>query len=164
MAGSLLRIQVDFNALPTSPATDAITLATLRNGLFEDVSLTDARLGETQYRCVYLANTHAANALYGVYFEGDAQTPSGAQMAWAQDLAGIGNGTTTGVAAVVTSITTEPSPPPSWVNTRLTVGTLLPGQCCAVWIRRTVPARGVRVTPNDVWTYRIGGSYDPGVF
>lgn len=161
---ALLRLQVDFNALPTAEATDAIALATLRNGLFEDVSLTDARLGEIQYRCVYLANTHLANALYGVYFEGDAQTPSGALMDWAADAAGIGDGVTTGVAAVVESITTEPVPPPDWSSDRLTIGTLGPGQCCAVWIRRTVPAKGVLAKPDDVWTYRIGGCYDPGVF
>ena len=105
-----------------------------------------------------------ANALYGVYFEGDAQTPSGALMAWAADPAGIGNGVTTGVAAVVGSITTEPVPPPDWSSARLIIGTLGPGQCAAVWIRRTVPARGVRVKPDDVWTYRIVGCYDPGVF
>lgn len=145
--------------------TDVVS-NTLQN-LFDNVSGAQAASGITEYRCIYILNDHATDTINSLVIWIQSNTPSADTIiAIALDPAGIGDGTSTGVAATPSPL--DESTPPPGVDfavsplpvdeaTAISIGTLTAGQAQAVWIRRIVSAAAVAVS-NDAATLRISGT------
>lgn len=122
-----------------------------KNELFDSVKRAEAHFGDSEYRCFYVVNTHATEAMWQIKVYVDHQPISGIDiLELGLDPAAIGNGITTGVSVIIVDENTAPVGVTFTTPTKLAplvVGDLLPLQCQAVWIKRIVPA-GVEV---DVW-------------
>lgn len=109
--------------------------------LFDVVTGDENAAQESEYRCIYVKNTHASLTWLGVKVWISAETAGGANAAIGLDPAGNGNGSTTGVATTIANEDTAPTgvsfSSPTTKAAGLTIGDLGPGQCRAVWIRRT---------------------------
>jgi hypothetical protein len=120
-----------------------ITDATVAN-LFDNVSGAESSAGDTEYRCFYLKNAHASLTWQGVNVWIGTNTPSAdTDVEIGLDPAGVGEGSTTGVAATVADESTAPagvtfSKPAS--GSPLNVGDIPAGSAIAVWVKRTVSA------------------------
>lgn len=131
------------------------------NNLFDDVSGTESAAGDIEYRCLYLHNAHATLTLQNTVVWIGANTPSpGSDVAIGLDPAGVGDGSTTGVAVTVADEGTAPtgvafSAAPDEAN-GLTVGDIPPGESIAIWIRRTITA-GAAAYNNDSMTLNWSG-------
>lgn len=137
---------------------------TLSN-LFDAVSAGEAALGDIEYRCAYLKNTHATDSLASVKLWIQSNTPSTSTViAIALDPAGITNGVSP--PAAVSSPLDENNPPPGVdfnlsplpvdETTAISIGTLDASECIAVWFRRTVTALAPAAA-HDASTYRVEG-------
>ena len=141
-------------SLPGSDQTDALTVANITEALFDNVSGADATSGKISYRCEYVFNVNGSDTINNVrVYIG--QQPTGADsLDVGLDPAGIGNGTTTGVATTIPNETTAPGgvifTQPSDVAGAIAIGNLPPNSGQAVWVRRTVPSNVSVPTPNDV--------------
>lgn len=132
-------------------ATTPITDATLGN-LFPTVSPAEATAGVTRYRCLFVLNSGASawNNL-GIWIE--SQTPAGGTLSVGLDPAGIkAHDSATAQAAVPADELTAPSGV-TFSNAEddasaLSIGTLDPDECIAVWAKMVVPA-GVEALALD---------------
>lgn len=141
-----------------------ITTNTLAN-LFDNVSSSEAAVGDVEYRCAYLKNTNGSASLTNTKLWIQSNTPSVSTiMAIALDPAGITDGVSP--PAVVASPLDENNPPPG-VDFNLSplpvdepsaivIGTMVAGACIAVWFRRTVSA-ATGAAAHDASTYRVEG-------
>lgn len=144
-------------SLPAGTVVEAFTVSNIKNNLFDDVLKADALAGMTDYRCIYLYNTHATESFLqvGVYGYGaDGNPATAGDKFWiGADAAGLGNGTTTGVA--VGPIASEAAVPAGVVfsspivGTPLMLGAIGPLQGRAIWLKRTVPPALFAITPDD---------------
>lgn len=109
--------------------------------LFDAVTGDENAAQESEYRCIYVKNTHASLTWLGVKVWISAETSGGANAAIGLDPAGVGNGSTTGVATTIANEDTAPSgvtfSTPTTKAAGLTIGDIGPGQAQAIWIRRT---------------------------
>src|SRR3990170_2746083 len=128
--------------------------------LFDDVTGGEAAAGDVEYRCYYVRNNHATDtaSVVRVYITQD--TPSaGTELDIGLDPAGVGNGTTTGVAVVIANEGATPFgvnfSHPTTFALGLDISSLGPGQAQAVWVRRTVTASAASA-PNDQATLAHG--------
>ncbi len=127
--------------------------ATLHN-LFDVVTGDEGAAGDTEYRCIYVHNAHATITLQNPVVWISQLTPSADdEVDIALDGAGVGNGSTTGVAEVVAD---EQTAPVGEVFTRpvtkgagLAIADLAPGDSQAIWIRRTVDPGAAAVNNNN---------------
>lgn len=150
-----LHVTVTAASLPGSDQNDAdITIANIANEVFDDIAKQDSLDGDTEHRCVYVKNTHGSDSMLNVtiWRESDASGADSLQIG--ADPAGVGNGSTTGVA---TTIGDEGTPPggvsfsaPTTQGTGINLGTLAAGESAAFWIERTVPADTTTSTPIDL--------------
>lgn len=139
-----------------SSQVGVFTATNIKNNLFDDVAKLDALNGAVDYRCIYLYNNHPTEAFLqvSVYGYGANGNPAAAgDLFWVgADVAGNGNGLTTGLA---TTIVTELNTPNGVVfssptlGSPLLLGSILAGEARAIWIRRNVPAALYAVTPDD---------------
>jgi len=116
--------------------------ATLQN-LFSSITASEASAGVTKYRCIYIANTSAADTLSSaVVYIGNQTTSADTSLEIGLDPAGIGDGVSTGVATTVANDTTAPSgvtfSTPSTPGTGLAIGDLDAGEAQAVWVKLIV--------------------------
>lgn len=130
------------------------------NNLFDDVSGTESANGDTEYRCMYVKNAHATLTLQNarVYIASDS-TSADTSIEIALDGAGVGDGSTTGVAETVANESTAPtgetfSAPTS--GAPLSIGDIGPGQCQAIWVKRIVAA-GAAALATDATTITVTG-------
>jgi hypothetical protein len=159
-----LFVTVTAESLPVGNQSDTITVAQLANELFDDIGKAESYDGDIEYRAFYVHNGHATDPFVGikVYIGSDA---SGADaLAIALDLAGTGDGASTGVADTVADESTAPSPAltftaPAAIGTALSIGQLDAGESAAVWMRRTVPAATVTSTASDLSSLTINAGY-----
>jgi|Deesub1362B_J571_1020462.scaffolds.fasta_scaffold00499_24 hypothetical protein len=124
------------------------------NVIFDDVSAEEAQSGDVEYRCIYVKNTNTTDTLYDarVFIAQDTLSADD-EIDIGLDPAGVGDGTNTGVA---TSIADEGEAPtgvtfshPTDYASGLVIGDLGPGQCIAIWIRRTVNAGAAAIASNS---------------
>lgn len=155
--------------LPTSTIQDIdITISNNVSNVFDSVSALESTDGLVEYRCMYIKNTHATDTAFDVRLWIKQQPTGPDDLAIALDPAGVGNGSTTGVAigplqsggggtaeedgtGLLSGITW------STVSTQadgLLLGNMTPGQSYAFWEKRNVPAGTTQQTPND--TSKIG--------
>lgn len=149
-------VQVVFASLPVTTVTENFQVTNIKNNLFDDVAKADALSGMSDYRCIYIHNSHTTEDILqvGVYGYGSSGNPAVAgDKYWVgADPAGLGNGSTTGVAVTIANENTAPagvtftSPE---VGTPLLLGSIGPLQSCALWIKRVVPPALYAVTPDD---------------
>lgn len=140
-----LFITVTFADLPDADVSHTLRVSSLLNQVWDDITGAQAYAGGSEYRCIYLVNTHPTQSFHeGKIYVGHAADRA-ALVTIAKDAAGIGNGVTTGVAAVVANESTAPSPALAFSSSltaasALAFGTLGPGEARAVWQKRTIPA------------------------
>jgi hypothetical protein len=163
-SGGRLHISVVAGSLPVGNASDTITIASKVNGLFDNVTNAESLAGDTEYRCFYVANASGTDTLYDVKVYIGSQTTGDDSIQIGLDLAGAGDGASTGVADTVGNENTAPDPAVTFtaaadLGNALAIGTLAPGACHAVWQRRIVPASTNNATAANVSTIIASASY-----
>ncbi len=158
-----LFVTVDENALPVANASDTITVAQPANNLFDDISKLESYNGDTEYRCVYVLNTHPTDPFIGVKVYIATQPPGADELDIGLGAAAIGDGFTTGVEATVANENTAPAgvtfSRPATLGAALSIGVLNAGQCKPLWWKRTVPAGTYTSTPSDVAELVLNAGY-----
>lgn len=154
------------NAVPGSSlggvmSSVGVTPSTLEN-LFDNVTPAEATAGDNEYRCIYVYNSNTTDTLNAVKVWIDPNTPAtGSNIQIGLDPAGIGNGSSTGVAATIANESTAPAGVTfSDVNAEgaaLDVGNLGPLQGIAVWFKRIITAGAVGYS-GDGCTLRAKGT------
>jgi hypothetical protein len=132
--------------------------------LFDVVSGDENAASTVDYRCVYIRNSHGS-LTWGPNIKAwlAAQTAGGATIDIGLDPAGVGNGSTTGVAATPANETTAPAGV-TFSNPTTKAGGLAPanvpaGSAFALWIRRT--AANSAALANDGATLQVEGDTPP---
>lgn len=149
-----LYVEADYSALPAQAETDTITVTPISNALWDDINKSESFAGDVEYRCAYITNAHPTDPFIGAKLYIGSQ-PSGADtLELALDSAGIGDGSSTGVADTVANENTAPDPAltfaaPLTLGAAMTVGQLEAGDAIAFWQKRTVPANTLTSTPDD---------------
>jgi len=147
------------NADPLLSLGGAISSVDAGASIFDDVASAEAAAGDTEYRCIYVKNTHATLTYQGAKIWIQTQTPS-ADTAIALALGGEGlNGTAETVANENTAPVGETFSAPSSFAGGLTIGDLAPGDSYPVWVRRTVNAAAA--VASDSFTLRVQGDTNP---
>lgn len=138
-----------------------IVNGTLEN-LFDIVSIGEASAGHEDYRCFYVKNINPTDTIFDVRAWIETNTPSPTTtVAIGADPAGVGNGSTTGVAVTIVNEITAPagvvfSTPASAAAGIPGGAALAPGQSLAFWVRRTISA-GTSPVPSDDCRIRVRG-------
>lgn len=128
--------------------------------LFDIVTGDENAASDVEYRCVYIRNSHAT-LTWGPNIKVwlASQTAGGATIDIGLDPAGVGNGSTTGVATTVANENTAPAGV-TFSNPTTKAGGLSPanvpnGSAFALWIRRT--AANSAAAANDGATLQNEG-------
>lgn len=157
-AGYVL-INVTAASLPGTDQTDTITIANLANKTFDDIDKLESFYGDTEYRCLYVTNTHSSETFIGNLLWIGGQPNGADSLEIALDAAGVGDGFTTGVAA---TIATEGDAPagatftaPVGTGDALSLGDLGPGKAYAFWQKRVCPVKVTTQTPVDLSSLRF---------
>ncbi len=152
--GGLLAVTVTSASLPGSDQTNTITITSLTNNIFDDVSKAESDVGDTEYRGLYFENAHASDSMVGALLWISANTPGQDVVNIGLDPAGL-NGT----AVVIVDENTAPAgvtfSAPVTEATALSLGTLAFSDNFPFWIRRTVPASVTTPEPNDTFSLAI---------
>jgi len=131
------------------------------NNLWDDVSGEEAENGDTEYRCIYVKNTHSSLTLKNAVVWISQETLSeDDEVDIGLDPAGVGDGINTGVATTIPNESTAPSgvtfSHPTSKASGLSIGDIPAGQCQAIWIRRTVNT-GASAYNNNSYKLKIEG-------
>ena len=141
-------------------STTQITDAQLNN-LFDDISGAEEAAGDTEYRCLFILNNHATLTLTGATVAVQSQTSGGASVAIAvDDIGPVAKGSASAQAAVVANEQTAPTGVGAFGAGPIALGDLAPGQCRAVWVRRTITAGAGALNP-DGFVLRVSGDTLP---
>jgi hypothetical protein len=113
------------------------------NDLFDDISGSENAASTVDYRCIFVHNSNASNALQNAVVYISAETAGGASIAIATDntaASALASGSTQ--AATIANETTAPSgvsafSSPTTAGTGLSLGSIPAGNVKAFWIRRT---------------------------
>lgn len=126
------------------------------NAFFDDVSSAEASAGDVEYRCVFVYNAHATDSALNVTAQIVSEVAlGGTTTATLDNIATSSVGSASAQAnGPVTDENTAPTGVGSYVTTALAIGTLLAGQCKAVWLKRTVTASTAAMT-GDGFTFRV---------
>jgi|PlaIllAssembly_1097288.scaffolds.fasta_scaffold00019_4 hypothetical protein len=149
----LLVLDVVYASLAAVYKQDSVTIANASQNVFDSVSAADSLVGSINYRCIYIKNVHGSIAATGTKVWIKQLTTGPDEIDIGLDPAGIGNGSTTGVATTVGNENSAPAgvtfSRPLTYGTGLTIGTLAAGESIALWQRRTVDAETVgNITAN----------------
>lgn len=148
-------VDVVVASLPLSSTQDnTVPVVYVPENLFDNVSALDSLEGDTEYRCIYIKNTHPTDTAFSVKVFIRSQPTGPDSLAVGLDPAGIGDGTSTGVATTSVDEDTAPAgvvfSAPSSSATGLVIGDLTPGDAHAVWIQRSVPVDNTQQEANDL--------------
>lgn len=140
-------------------STTQITSASLHN-LFDVVTGAENAASAVEYRCFFVHNAHATLTWENVVCWLSAEVVGGASAAIAVDgVAASAIGSATAQADEVANEQTAPTgeifSSPTTKGTGLSLGNIGPGQCRAIWVRRTAAATGA--VDNDGVTIRVEG-------
>lgn len=128
--------------------------------LFDIVSGTENANSAVDYRCIFIHNNHGSLTYSSVVVWVSSQTAGGASVAIGVDpTAPSAIGSVSAQAVQITNETTAPAgvsfSTPTTEGTGIAIGDLSPGQCRAVWIRRT--AANSAALNNDDATFSFAG-------
>lgn len=127
-------------------STTEVTDATLHN-LFDRVSGDENAASDVEYRCMFVVNEHATLTLESAVAWISAEVAGGASVAIGLDPAGVVDvDAAPAQAATIANESTAPAgvtfSAPTTKGTGLAIGDVGPGQCQAVWVRRTAADTG----------------------
>jgi hypothetical protein len=144
VGGSDGSITVTTATLPSVFRTDSLNVSFASGNVFDSVAAVDSLVGSVEYRCLYVKNTSTEASAVDTRVWIKSLTSGPDEVSIGLDPAGVGNGTSTGVATVVADELSAPAgvvfSTPLGYATALAVGTLAVGQSAAFWERRIVPA------------------------
>lgn len=136
-------------------STTEVTDATL-NALFDDVTGAENAALESEYRCVFIHNSHATLTLIAPVVWVSAEVADGATVAIGLDPtapSAIG-----AAPAQAVSVATENDAPagvtfstPTTKAAGLAIASLAPGQCAAFWVRRTATNSAAMNADGGSW-------------
>lgn len=153
-----LFVSVTSGSLPVIFKQDTYAVAWITSNVFPAVSAGMSLLGSIQYRCLYVYNNHASLTATALKLYISQQTLGPDSIFLGLDPAGVGNGSSTGVAAVIALDTTAPAgvvfTEPLTAEGGLAIASLAPGETFAFWEKRVVPAGSLGYI--DVNTSKIG--------
>jgi hypothetical protein len=159
-----LFLTVDTAALPTVDQSDTVTVGPMADSVFDGITQPESFHGNTAYRCVYVLNTHDTDSFDSVslYINGQPNGPD--DLFVGLDPAGIGNGSSTGVAVAIPSESTPPDPAVIFsqltsIEMALNLGPLNAGQARAVWLQRVVPGQILTSLSVDAASLAFGVEY-----
>lgn len=140
-------------------STTQITDATLHN-LFDVITGDENAASDVEYRCLFVHNAHATLTWQGVVVWIATEVAGGASAAISVDTtAASAIGSTSAQAKEVVDESTAPTSQtftaPTSKGTGLLIGDLGPGQCRAIWVRRTAANTGA--VNSDGVTIRCEG-------
>ena len=129
-------------SLPASYKQDSITVSNVDQNVFDAVGPLDSLVGSVNYRCLYIKNTNPTISTLTTRVWIKQLTTGPDEIDIGLDPAGVGDGSGSGVATVIPDEDTAPAgvafSRPTTYSTGLSIGPLAPGQCIALWERRTV--------------------------
>lgn len=130
------------------------------NNLFDDVSGDENAASDVEYRCLFIHNSHATLTLQAAKAWISAEVSGGAAVAIGLDPAGnVAVGSASAQAAQIANESTAPAgvtfSAPTDKASGLSIGNLGPGQCRAIWMRRT--AANTPALDADGVTLRVEG-------
>lgn len=110
------------------------------NALFDYVNSTEAAAGDTEYRCIYVRNSHATLKMYSAKIWIDTNTPAPGTSVQI----GLGTSAINGTEQTIANESTAPAgvsfADAANEGAALAIGDIPAGQHKAVWIKRTVSA------------------------
>lgn len=134
-------------------AKSSVAFPSTIDGLFDAVSAAEALAGRIEYRCFYLHNANAADAMIAARVWISTQTPlAGTVLAIGLGAAAL-NGTETAIANETTAPAGVTFSEPADAASGIALGNIPAGQHRAIWLRRTVNA-GAGASAND--TFELG--------
>lgn len=130
------------------------------NGIFDDVTGAENAASDVEYRCVFVTNQHGSLTLVDAVVWLASEVAGGAVAAIGLDPAGVTDeDSASAQAATIANESTAPAgvtfSAPTTIETGLDIGDIGPGQCAAVWVRRT--AANTAAVDDDGVTLRVGG-------
>jgi hypothetical protein len=142
------------NSDPAASLGGIISSAQVGSGLFDDVSVSEAGAGDTEYRAYFVKNTSATDTAYSVVVwiaVNSLATSTSLEIALADE----------GVANTIETVGNESTAPtgPTFdiaedFANALSIGNLTPGQAHGVWVKRIVSATTAAFA-NDGATLRV---------
>jgi len=140
-------------------STTQITDASLNN-LFDDVGGDENAASDDEYRCIFIHNNHGSITFQNVKVYLLSEVSGGAVLAIGVDTtAASAVGAAPAQALEVADEDTIPTgvtfSSPTTLGTAVAVGNLAPGECRAIWVRRT--AANTSPVTNDGGVLRIAG-------
>ncbi len=151
-----LRVTVVAASLPAGNVSQTVTVANRDNGILDDVTKAEALAGDTNYRCVYLHATDTATNV-SVWISQDSLGAD--TISIGADPAGVGDGTSTGVATTIVNEATAPAgvvfSQPLIEGAAINLGDFPAGEGCALWIKRNVPVSTLVATADDTSLLRF---------
>lgn len=131
------------NADPSASLGGAISGTAIGAGLhnlFDVVTGAESAAGSTEYRCLYVVNTHATLTLIGAVLYVSAETGG----TGVDELVGLGTSAVGGVEQTVADESTAPAgvafAQANGAGAALTIGDLAPGEHQALWVQRVISA------------------------
>jgi hypothetical protein len=156
------------NTTASAPATslgDQISTSAWAGGaandLFDDISGAENAAATVDYRCIFVHNSNALNALQNAVVYLSAEVAGGASIAIATDnIAASAITSGSPQAAAIANETTAPSgvsafSSPTTAGAGLSLGNIPASQCKAFWVRRT--ASNSSALSNDGVTIAVAG-------
>lgn len=128
------------------------------NAFWDDVSSAEASAGDTEYRCIFIHNSHATDSALNIQVSITSEVALGGSTQVALDnitASAIGSASAQ-AAGPVTDENTAPTGVGTFGTSAVTIGTLAAGQCRAVWLKRTVAASTAAIV-GDGFTFHIAG-------
>jgi hypothetical protein len=130
------------------------------NAVFDDVSGAENAASTVDYRCVFIHNSNASNALQNAVVYLSSEVANGASIAIGVDTtAASALASGSAQALTVANETTAPAgvtfSAPTTVGTGLSLGNIPAGNVKAIWIRRT--AANTAALSNDGVTLAVAG-------
>jgi hypothetical protein len=145
-----------------SDQTDTLAITYQANKVYDDISKNESLAGDIEYRCLYIKNINGVDPITDVKLFLKAQPTGPDELDIGLDPAGVGDGSTTGVATTAADEGTAPAgvsfSRPSTSASGLAVGTLASNACAAFWIRRTIAADNDQVDLTDQSSIGISGT------
>jgi hypothetical protein len=144
------------NTDPDASLGGGISTTEASTDLFDDVTSAESSAGDTEYRCIYVKNTHGTLTLESAVIWIETNTPS-SDTTVAIALGGEGlNGTAETVGNENTAPSGESFSSPATKGAGLSLGNITAGSYYPVWIRRTITS-GAAAYSNDGFTLRVEG-------
>jgi hypothetical protein len=137
-------------------AIHATEVSATVNQFFDVVSGAESSAGDTEYRCLYVKNTHGSLTLYSAKVWISSNTPS----TDTEITIGLGTAAVSATEQTVADESTAPSgvsfSTAASEGAALSIGDLVAGAYKAVWVKRVVSASAAAYT-NDTFTITVRG-------